>query len=263
MALNFDSLVIDRVVDGIAEDFSGNLLYRLNQLSNVSINTSAETKDKTDANGVLIKRFFTAKTVEFSAESNVLSLSLMAAQNGSTKEIATTDNKLPMPKCLPITTAGIKEYTLKQKPLAPLTKIYAVEKNGTLGKVYEVDTAANADKFSYDAATGKITFPTGELPAELFVKYDYETDSGIKVYNRADEFPKTVKLTLRVLVADTCSVDTVRLAYVVFPSFQISPDCDLTLDTESTQAFSGAAQADYCAANQDLYYIALAEDDLQ
>lgn len=263
MALNFDSLIIDRVVDGVAENSNGDLRYRLTNLSNVSIDTSAETKDKTDANGVLIKRFFTAKTIEVSAESNVLSLSLMADQNGSTKEIATTDKKIVMPKCLPIATAGIKEYTLKQKPLAPLTKIYAVESNGTLGKAYEVDTAAGADKFSYDAATGKITFPTGELPAELFVKYDYETDSGIKVYNRADEFPRTVKLTLRVLVADTCSVDTMRLAYIVFPSFQMSPDCNLTLDTESTQAFSGAAQVDYCAANKDLYYIALAEDDFQ
>ena len=68
---------------------------------------------------------------------------------------------------------------------------------------------------------------------------------------------------MKVLVADTCSVDTVRAAYIVFPSFQVSPDCDLTLETDSTVSFSGVAQKDYCQAGAPLYYIVMTEDDVE
>ena len=37
---NFDSLVIDRVLEIVGENSDGELLYLLNNLSNVSINTT-------------------------------------------------------------------------------------------------------------------------------------------------------------------------------------------------------------------------------
>ena len=43
---NFDSLVIDRVLEIVGENSDGDLLYLLNNLSNVSINTTSESKDK-------------------------------------------------------------------------------------------------------------------------------------------------------------------------------------------------------------------------
>lgn len=265
MAANFDSLIIDRVLDGIAEKIDGSeALFRLLNMSNVGINTTSETKDKTDENGVLIKRFFTAKTVELSAESNLLSMSMLAAQNGTQKEIATAENKIAMPKIITFPTKGITEYTLPVAPVAgTISKIYAVNTNGTLGQAYGLNSVANDKSFAYDNESKKITLPTGDnLPSEFFVKYEYESESGVQVVSKADQFPSTIRLTLRVLVADKCSVDTLRIAYITFPSFQISPDCDLTLDTESTQPFSGTAQADYCSSNKLLYCISISEDDV-
>lgn len=49
----------------------------------------------------------------------------------------------------------------------------------------------------------------------------------------------------------------------VFPSFQVSPDCDLTLETDSTITFSGVAQRDYCQTGSPLYYIVMTEDDVE
>lgn len=264
MALNFDSLVIDRVVDILAEDSNGDALYLLNNLSNVSINTTSESKDKTDAQGVLIKRFYTAKSVEVSADCNLLSLSMLAEQYGTKKIVASESNKIVAPKMLIIDTTGKTEYTLpsSQKPTTPLSKIYEVNTNGTLGRSFDVGVEASADKFMYDDATGKITLPTG-IKGKVMVKYNYETTSGVKVVNESDKFPRTVALTIKVLVADTCSVDTVRAAYIILPSFQTSPDCDLTLETDSTISFSGVAQRDYCAANSELFYIVMTEDDVE
>ena len=77
------------------------------------------------------------------------------------------------------------------------------------------------------------------------------------------KFPTTSSITMKVLVADTCSVDVVRAAYIVFPSFQVAPDCDLTLETDSTITFSGVAQRDYCQTGSPLYYIVMTEDDVE
>ena len=41
MAFKLDDLIIDRIQYGVAEDFSGNLLYTLTQLNNATINITA------------------------------------------------------------------------------------------------------------------------------------------------------------------------------------------------------------------------------
>ena len=53
---------------------------------------------------------------------------------------------------------------------------------------------------------------------------------------------------------------SVRAFYLVFPKFQMAPDFDWTLDTESAQPFSATALKDYCAKNQLLFYVAIVED---
>lgn len=261
---NFDSLVIDRVLEIVGENSDGDLLYLLNNLSNVSINTTSESKDKTDALGVLIKRFYTSKSVEVSADCNLLSFSMLSQTFGTDKVVASADAKILAPKILHIDTTGITEYTIPAnlKPKAPLTKIYALENNGTLGKAYKVGSSASETDFVYDEGSGKITLPTG-VTGTLIAKYEYETENGVKVTNESDKFPATSSVTMKVLVADTCSVDVVRAAYIVFPSFQVSPDCDLTLETDSTISFSGVAQKDYCQAGAPLYYIVMTEDDVE
>ena len=44
MAFSIDGIIIDRVSMGIAEDFSGNILYTLTQLADATIEVSAESK---------------------------------------------------------------------------------------------------------------------------------------------------------------------------------------------------------------------------
>ena len=185
---------------------------------------------------------------------------------GTDKVIASAESKFLAPKILHIDTTGIKEYTIPEnlRPKAPITKLYALETNGTLGKAYSASSTAapSATEFVYAEDTGKITLPTG-VTGTLIAKYEYETANGVKVTNESDKFPTTSSLTMKVLVADTCSVDTVRAAYIVFPSFQVSPDCELTLETDSTVSFSGVAQKDYCQAGAPLYYIVMTEDDVE
>ena len=82
-AVNFDNLVIDRVVDAWFENSDLELLAVLDQVQNLSVNVTSETKDKTDATGALIKRYYTAKQAEVSGENAVFSLNLLGIQTGT------------------------------------------------------------------------------------------------------------------------------------------------------------------------------------
>ena len=48
---------------------------------------------------------------------------------------------------------------------------------------------------------------------------------------------------------------------MVFPSFQVSSEATITLNSESGIDFSGDAQVDYCSANKQLYYICMADEE--
>ena len=58
------------------------------------IEFTGESTDKTDAQGVLLARFDTAKGVNFSGELSLLNLNLMGAQLGSEVQVAGENAKV-------------------------------------------------------------------------------------------------------------------------------------------------------------------------
>ena len=58
MAFKIDDFIIDRIQMGIAEGSDGELLYTLTQLSEATVETTAESTDAVDNTGVLVKRFW-------------------------------------------------------------------------------------------------------------------------------------------------------------------------------------------------------------
>jgi len=272
--LNFDKLVIDRVVDAWFEDKSSHdLLAVLDQISTLSINTSSESKDKTDAQGNLIKRYFTSKSVEVTGENAVVSLNLMGVQTGTGTstgtdvtgvpriiQIAKTNLPIALPEIPNGVTASDSDFTDDS------VVVYGTFDNGLVdvSKKYTRAASAGVDTYAITVADGiaSLTLPTNAT-ASVQVKYEYNI-TGDKLAARVDQdgksFPKECKATFRVLASDICSTDVSRVLYIVFPAFQMSPDFDWTVDTESTQSFTATALKDYCAKKQLLFYVAMAED---
>lgn len=259
MAFTFGPIVIDRILQAIAEDFNGNLLYRLTQLQDGTIETTSETKDATDAQGTLIKRFYTNKGVSFSATNTMLDLDVLGVTTGSGKQVASGEKTIVMPRIM-IVPKGTS-ISLPEAPIEGTVQVAAINTNGTLGKQYALNTSASAAQFALSAKT--LTLPTDAEATQFMVKYEYNSTTGVKVSQDATTFPGTIKLTLSVLCVDPCSADTLRHAYIVFPSFQVSPDTSVSLTTESTFDFSGEAQVDYCSADKNLYYIVMSENDIE
>ena len=261
--INFDQLVIDRVLDGWFESKADNsVLAVLDQLQNFQVNVSSTTKDKNDAQGTLIKRYYTAKQAEVTGENAIFSLDLSAIQAGTKK---LTDTEVVLPRILQIAKSA-DVLKLPDTPIDGTLVVYGTLDNGVLdtSKQYKEGTEAGEDTFAI-ATVGDVT--TIELPTNatdfVQIKYDYQVKEGVsaaRVNHDGTNFPKEVKATFRVLCSDVCDSETVRAFYIVFPKFQISPDFSWTVDTESAQPFSATAFKDYCAKEQILFYIAIAED---
>ena len=258
-AINFDNLVIDRVVDAWFEDKDLNLLAVLDQVQNLSVNVTSETKDKTDATGALIKRYYTAKSAEVSGENAVFSLNLMGIQTGTGVK---KDTEVVAPRIMMVK-ATDSPITLPDTPIDGTLMVYGTYENGlpNTDLKYVEDTEAGAGKYAIATVQGvtTLTLPT-DATDSVQIKYEFQV-TGDKKAARVDEdatsFPKTCKATFRVLCSDVCENEVVRAFYLVFPKFQMSPDFDWTLDTESAQPFSATAMKDYCAANQLLFYVAI------
>ena len=250
--INLDKLVIDRVYDGWFEDKNLKLLAHLDQLQNLSINTTSETKDKTDAQGALIKRYYTAKSVEISGENAVLSMNLMAIQTGSDK---LKDGEVILPRILMLNAAD-SPITLPDTPIEGTVMVYGTYDNGlpNTDMPYTQGDVAADNVYAITTVEGvtTLTVPTNAT-ATVQVKYEYQVasdKSAARVNQYADVFPKECKATFRVLCSDVCDPETVRALYIVFPRFQMSPDFDWTVDTESAQPFSATAFKDFAYINQ-------------
>ena len=135
MAFDLNNFVIDRVVRGIATDMrTGDVLFSINQITNPSLNCTAESTDAVDALNVPIATFYRAKTAEFSAENALFDMNLLATQAGTKKKVAATSATIETPCFQTIDIeAGKASYTLSHTPKAT-PKVYILNGDGTLGE---------------------------------------------------------------------------------------------------------------------------------
>lgn len=262
-----DGIIFEEILSAIAEDSTGKLLYRLPQLSEATIDVKADTKEAKDRNGVVIKKSYNAKAATLKATNAHLDLNAYAATTGSDKKVASSSDKIQAPKLI-LVDASETKTTLAVEPIEGTLSVSAIGFSGSMIDTYTLaaDSTATDSSFAYAKGTKEISFPTNvdtKTVDKFLVKYEYETDAAVLVENRADKYPKTVKLTVQALCYDECDTETLRLAYIIFPSFQISPETSLQMKTDATFDYTGDAQVAYCAKNKRLYYIVMADDDIQ
>ena len=262
MAFDMNNFVIDRVLRGVMLSHTDDsVMFSINQITNPQLTVSSESTDAVDALGVPIQTFYRAKTCEFSAENALFDLSLMAVQNGTTKNVASTTSTVRTPAFETIDIDGTStSYTLKHTPAEEITKIYLLNGDSTLGTVYEKATSANATNFALNGAI--LTPPTGlAKDDQLFVIYEYDATEAVSVVSSAKNFPTGGKFIMEVLGTDVCDSTKLIYAYLIFPNFKLSPDFDWSIATDSTHNFSGKAQQEYCDKNKTLFQLVVPGDE--
>lgn len=263
MSFTLDDLVIDRIQMGVAEKTDGTLLYTLTQLSEATIETTAESKEAKSAEGSLIKKFYQGKTGTFTATNAMINLNVIGAASGTDKVIGSADAMIQMPKIVIVNkgTATVKLVDGVNESLVSGTiRVNALGNNGAMGKAYTLSTGA-ASKTEYALSGTTLTLPTDDTADRFVIKFERKAANAVKITNASDKFPGTVKLTLKALAVDPCEPDTLRSCYIIIPSFQVSPELSITLSTEGTLDYSGDMQISYCSADKELYTIVMCGDD--
>ena len=98
---NLDGVIWDSALHAVADNKdTGEVYYRLPDISDVSIDISADTKDSVDKDGALIKRSYTAKAATVTLTNTHLVLGAYAGTTGSKKIMVDTvgemeDQNLP------------------------------------------------------------------------------------------------------------------------------------------------------------------------
>lgn len=261
MAFDINNFLIDRIRRGtMFSDTTGEALWSITQIRDASLNMSSETADVTDALGNTITQFDRSKNAEFSGTNALWDLGLSAAQFGSEKKIAGTDNKIVTPAYEQLAVNG-STVTLKNTPVgvtgAEIKYIYALNGDSTLGKKYPIAPSATAEAFSLNGKT--ITLPTSVKSGNIAVFYDYEAENAIMLQNNASEFPKAGKFVLEVIGKDTCDKTATYVAYIVFPNAKLKTDNDLSFTSDGGHAFSMQMMQDYCDLEKRLFNIYVAQ----
>lgn len=259
MAFKLGNFTVDEVLYAVAEDFDGNLLYVLDQLSAANIEISAESTDITDKKGNIIRTTYKSKTGTFNSTNALLHPAAMNAASGNDILEASAESKLPMPKMI-VVPAGAT-VTLDEKE--GTVKVIGMYGNGANGKALTQSTAPDYEtgKFGLTEHSLKVPEAAEGNPTQYLVMYEREVESGIVLVNTADKFPNTVRLTLFCSIVDPCD-DTLKACYVYIPSFMADPSMTISMDSESQEMdFNGKLQMDYCGTEKTLYRIYFPDED--
>lgn len=263
MAFQLGSFSIDEILYAVAEDFDGNILYSLDQLSSASIEISSESNDVTDKNGNIIRTIYRSKTGTFTATNALLHPQVLNAASGTAIEQASAEAAIVMPRIQLMSAGAVVQIPDADDDSISVIGIYG---SGANSEALTKGTAANFAtlKFGYDNDTNTITLPAAgvDQPVNYLVKYNRNVTSGFKLSNYANAYPKTCVLTLFCSYVDPCD-DEPKACYVVLPSFQASPETTLSLDVENTEIdFTGNLQISYCESNPALYYIYFPDENV-
>lgn len=254
--INVNELILDRVRSLIFTDLSdGSVLGRLTKLEDPSLQTAAEGEEVTDAQGSLISKIFRAKTGRFEATNSLFSADLLAQQYGTEKEVADESNKIVAP-CEEILEVSEGKVTLSHTPSNTIKYIYLLQ-SGNIAKKFSVGTVASETEFSINGAV--ITVPTN-VTGKIYVEYEYESTSGIRIVNNTENFPKAVGVKIFAIFRDQCNENIKYAGAIVATKGKLDPSSiDIALTATGKHSFAIDFMKDYCDESADLFSVVISE----
>lgn len=262
MAFTKNELILDKIRSLVAYDLeTKKMLFRLKSLEEPSLQCTAEGDEVTDALGSEITTIYRAKKATFSATNSLISLDLAAAQYGTTKEVASSTNKIvDMTYEIFDVASGTSAITLSEKPYKKenILWIYSLV-NGEIGTAYKAGSSASETDFTI-SETGEITVPTGFV-GKLYVEYEYQTENAVRIVNKASEFPTSCSAVIYAYFKDKCNDNLTYSGKIICPRAKLNPEqVELALTTTGKHAFEMKIQKDYCdETNDELFSIIVAE----
>ena len=254
MSFKLGDKIYKEILYFYAEDLSTGIpQYVLTQLSDSSVEITADSTDVTDKNGNLVKKIWKSKAGSFSATNAFVNTNIISASTGISPIFASTESKVKMPKMMHVKPGTVVDITGYVEGSVKVAQYFG---DGAIGKVYELDTTASEDKFAIAKETSKLTLPTDAEAEMFFIRYDREVEKGALISNRADKFPSSVRAIMKATYYNPCKKNELKADYIEFPSFQVSPETTVQINADSaTMDFKGDLEIDYCGTDKVLYNI--------
>jgi hypothetical protein len=257
MSFILGDILVDRLQFGYGAKSDGTPLYALTNLSETTIDITADSTDITDAQGNLVYRKYSGKSGEVNGTNAFINLAVIETLSATDAEIATEDKGIIMPIITTVDagkTLDITDY------VEGTVIVNGLNAQGSLGSTYTLGTdKADETTFLITTAENKSTLtpPTAKGEIQYIVKYQKTVHSGAKITNSGDKFPKSHELFFKALVVDKCDTENFKAAIIHIPSFVPSPEFSLNLAGGDNQNmdFTGAIQVNSCAANKELFSI--------
>ena len=274
MAFNPDKLLFKEGISAtMFSPTTGLKFWSLEDLKDVNLSCSADSEDKTDASGAVIAKFYNAKTGQITGNTSYFTLSLMAAQFGSDKKVATSLAKIPAPcrEKITLATADITagKITLKHVPIgtagSEIPYIYVIDDKKIEQATYSVGAAASATKFVIDAANKEITLPTDATNIKagntVLVYYTFESEEAVEVDNNAHDMPRSGEFWLEAIFSDVCDQNLEYHGWVVMNSAQLSPETEIPLDKTGDFPFAIDTLSSYCSEDGQLFRFIIPDEN--
>lgn len=253
---NPNELILERVKSIHFTDYSnGNILARLTQLEESTLETTSEEDVVTDAIGSPIDRLPRSKAASYSASNSLFSLDLAAQQFGTEKVLASNEEKIKVPA------EEIKEVdtethtlTLSHTPVDNSLKvIYSMEGKG-LAEVYTLSTGDVTGK-QFKVEGSVITLPNDAV-GKFLIAYDYEATKAAQVDNKVDNFPKTTGFKAFCLFKNPCNPEEKYMGVIVSPRCQLdATSVSMALRYDGKHPFKVNFNKEYCEENTNLFSI--------
>lgn len=262
---NKNELIVDRIRSLTAHDLTSNeLLFRLTQLEEPSLNCTAEGEEVTDAVGARITTMYRAKSAEFTATNSLLSLDLAAAQYGADKVVGDSGAAILdyTYEILTITSDDSAGVALAHTPKNPNDIKFAYEVvDGGLGKSFKAGAVASATEFQI--SEGNFIPPT-DFTGKIFVEYTYDNENAARILNSASKFPEACSVIVYAYFRDVCNENLVYSGKIIIPKAKLNPESiELALTATGKHPFTFTINKDYCAEEGDdtLFEIVVSSDD--
>ena len=255
---NLNEVILDKVRGVTTHDLATNgLLFRLTSVEDSSLQVAAEGEELVDAVGSPITTLYRAEKATYSASNSLISLDLAAAQWGSKKEVATSENKFTAYTYEMCTVADGK-IVLSHKPSNEIKEIHTVA-NGEINKKYVAGAVVSDTEFTVNADTKTITVPTG-VTGKIFVEYTYETDKAVRIINKTSDYPEACQLVIYAIFRDKCNENIKYAGTIISKKAKLNPEqVELALTSTGKHPFEFKMNKDYCDEDGELFTIIIAE----
>lgn len=264
MAFKIGDIIIDHVAQIAFADSNDVVKYILSQISECTINITAEATDINDARGNRIMQLFRAKQGELTVTNAFISEPLIASKSGRDAELATSAKAITMPKIVTVKSGTTATLTGFDDSKHAISVIGTDANYNAASTVYTLGTTASATEYAIDS-NKVFTPPTDPDVSQFVVRYDRDVTEGVKIVNSANDMPASGQLYIKAFAIDPCNNSVLTACYIHCPNFTPNPDMELNLSGGDTQqmSYNGTLNANYCSETKEIfvYYRASATTD--